>query len=543
MDLEENQSKSVLIIDDMANARSSLQITMSHLHFGKILTVAGVKEAINAIGSREYDVILCDYYMGEAADGQQFLEFLRAKDVIKSSTIFIIVTAEQAYTSVVAAAECAPDDYLIKPFTAAAVQARLERLFDRNKALGSAYRCYDAKDYDGLVKACDQALAAKTKFAMDALRLKGEGLIKAGRPKEAIEHYQKIVNSRDVPWARLGLAHAYMLDGQMDKAEAATRSIIRDNPKYLAAYDFLTRLLKKIGKKREALALLQKAASVSARSVSRQRDIGQIAHALGDYETSVAAMSAVIDRNKNSPMKDASDYTTLSSVLLEKGEPGKALDMLDQVKSEFKQLSNQEKILVASVAASAHKQTGNQAAAQRAVEDAIQNSKFEDSLPDEVKLPLAKACLENDRHDVGMKLMKDLLQSSPEDKGTQEMVRETLGKAGIGAEEVEKIIAAGISEVTQINNQGVILAKQGKFDEAEALLLDAVRRVPMNQQFLSNAAAILLADLDRNTISYEKLERAKELVESLRTQNSANPKLPGLMQALQRVSSKSALNF
>ena len=90
--MADNKNKSVLIVDDIPNARTSLQITMSNLEFGKIRSVSGVNEAMDAIASNNLDVILCDYYMGDAADGQQFLEFLRSKNVIKSSTIFIMVT-------------------------------------------------------------------------------------------------------------------------------------------------------------------------------------------------------------------------------------------------------------------------------------------------------------------------------------------------------------------------------------------------------------------------------------------------------------------
>ena len=46
--------------------------------------------------------------------------------MIKSATIFMMVTAERSYEKVVSAVELAPDDYLIKPFSGEVLRTRLE---------------------------------------------------------------------------------------------------------------------------------------------------------------------------------------------------------------------------------------------------------------------------------------------------------------------------------------------------------------------------------------------------------------------------------
>jgi DNA-binding response OmpR family regulator len=43
---------------------------------------------------------------------------LRQQHLVRLSTVFIIITSERTYHNVVSVAELAPDDYLIKPFTA-----------------------------------------------------------------------------------------------------------------------------------------------------------------------------------------------------------------------------------------------------------------------------------------------------------------------------------------------------------------------------------------------------------------------------------------
>ncbi len=55
------------------------------------------KDAINAmakIKSQHYDVILCDYNLGEGQNGQQFLEEAKSRNLLHYGTIFIMITAE-----------------------------------------------------------------------------------------------------------------------------------------------------------------------------------------------------------------------------------------------------------------------------------------------------------------------------------------------------------------------------------------------------------------------------------------------------------------
>jgi DNA-binding response OmpR family regulator/Tfp pilus assembly protein PilF len=536
--MADNKNSSVLIVDDIQSARASLQITMSNLGFGKIRCVSGVKEAMEVITSNDFNVILCDYYMGDKADGQQFLEFLRAKHVIRSSTIFIMVTAEQSYTHVITAAECAPDDYLVKPFTGAAIMVRLERLFERNEALGEVFRLFDAQNYDGAISACNEAISAKSKFVMDAMRIKGESLLLSERYQEAIEHYQKIVLARDLPWAKLGLAKAYLGNQQMDKAEAITRSVIRDNPKYLAAYDFLSRLLKQLGKKKEALAALQHAAEISVRSVTRQRHIGEMALESGDLKVSEAAMKSVIARNKNSPMKEASDYAMLSNVMIEMGAPDQALAVIKEAREDVKGVPAMDKAVLASIEAVAYRRAGNEVAAQQSLAEAMANISSDEGLPEGLSMALARACIENGEVERGMRLMRNVIQMNPEDREKQERIKNSLLASGVDENKVNQLIDSSLDEVKEINNQGVLLAREGKYEEAYQLMQEALERVPTNQQYLSNAAAILLADLERNKLDHIKLDKAKNLVLQLKQLNPGHQKLSGLNNALERISQK-----
>ena len=89
--------KRVLIIDDVPGMRSSMRTILST--FGVVYSeMAGTaNDAVRRLQTKPFDIIICDYFLGDGSDGQQLLEQLRHNNLITLSTIFIMVTAERVY--------------------------------------------------------------------------------------------------------------------------------------------------------------------------------------------------------------------------------------------------------------------------------------------------------------------------------------------------------------------------------------------------------------------------------------------------------------
>mgnify|MGYP000373148216 CR=1 FL=1 len=127
----------VLIIDRHSSARHSLRVILSTLDISAIHNAGTSAEVMRQVKAYDFDIIFADYMLDDGRDGQQLLEELRQKHLISLSTVYMVITAERAYQNVVSVAELAPDDYLIKPFTAEQLQARLmkalykKRFFER----------------------------------------------------------------------------------------------------------------------------------------------------------------------------------------------------------------------------------------------------------------------------------------------------------------------------------------------------------------------------------------------------------------------------
>ncbi|MBZ0069983.1 MAG: response regulator, partial [Thiobacillus sp.] len=153
-----------LVVDDYPGMRNALRLTLTNFGIRKIQLAGNAAEAIFQVKSKPCDFILCDYNLGDGRDGQQLLEELRHSNLISPETVFIMVTAESFYEKVVATAELAPDDYMIKPFSAEVLHSRLESVLQRKRAFREVHRHLLAHNLEAAILACDEIIRSRPKY-------------------------------------------------------------------------------------------------------------------------------------------------------------------------------------------------------------------------------------------------------------------------------------------------------------------------------------------------------------------------------------------
>ena len=291
----------VLIIDDMGAMRSAIKVQLAEMDIVNVDQVGNAEDALRMVESRvEYDVIFCDYNLNRATSGQQFLEYLKSMDLLPARTVFVMVTAEAEYGAVVSAAEFQPDDYLLKPFTAVKIRSRLERLIDKRDALQDLLLCMSKKDFDGAVAESDKLIKANSKWLMDALRRKGEALLRLGRHEEAIAVFGSALAMRsDLGWARLGTARAYFAQGRLSEAEKIAHDVLESNGAFVLAYDLIAEIAEDAGNAALAIDQLEQASTVVP-SVRRFRLLAEAAYRLSHFDIARSAFELAIRRTKGS---------------------------------------------------------------------------------------------------------------------------------------------------------------------------------------------------------------------------------------------------
>jgi len=99
------RDQKILLIEDFPEFRFSLKGMVQEIGFLDIDMVADGELALEKCLGKRYDIILSDYNLGEGKDGQQVLEELIHRDLLKATTVYVMITAENTTSMVMGALE------------------------------------------------------------------------------------------------------------------------------------------------------------------------------------------------------------------------------------------------------------------------------------------------------------------------------------------------------------------------------------------------------------------------------------------------------
>lgn len=535
--------KRVLIVDRHPAARDSLRLMLSALGITAVTGAGTSAEVLRQVRAGVYDIILSDYLLDDGRDGQQLLEELRQQRLIPLATVFMVITGERGYHNVVSVAELAPDDYVIKPFTAEQLQARLLRAVFKKNFFAPVYQRLDAGAYIGALNACDRLLATTSPFELDVLRLKGEILNALGRHEEAETIYRDVLARKSVPWARMGLAVAVRGRKLLDEAEALAEAVVGEFPEYLSAYDFLAGVREEKGDLAAAQAVLQQAATISPKNATRQRVVGDVAMRNGDLEAAEKAYGKVLERHRGSSLRQVDDYANLSRVMLDKGNAAGARQVIQELKREWR--GNRHGEYAAAVMDSLCLQAeGEPAKARAAVEQALH---LHESLRAEgdpgrpmshkVAVDLAQACLAAGDNEAAQAIMKRVAAENNENRNVIARIEGVFARSG--NEDAGRALLDEVNrEIVELNNRGVLAARSGNLEESVRLLIDAADSVP-SVQFLVNAAKAICALMDRQGWRQDLADQARRYLQRASARDARDWRVITGNEAFQRVAEKS----
>lgn len=486
------KGKKALVIDDLVGMRSSLRTTISALGIEQCDMASSAREAVEKMNARFYDLILCDYYLGDDTDGQQLLELVRRSKIISHKTLFIIVTAERSQDRIVAAADFLPDDYLVKPFTAEVLGKRVVALSERKDYFHDVYVALDDDMLEMALRKLEPLVETKNKYWVDAMRLKGNTLLRLERWSDALKVFDELLALKEIPWATMGKVKALKGMGETDQGQYLLAGLLAEHGEYLAGYDMLAELIADKGDKGTAQKLLEKALEV-APVMHRQKSAGRLALEDGDLDKAQKYLGEVVERGRYSFFKEPEDYTLLSAVHIEKGDTEKAREVLDMVGQRFKE-SPELKAQVGIYKAIAWHKEGKPDQAKALLGPLLAEGA---DVPAAVKLDLAKASFMVGNREAGERLVKDVIKSNHDNTAVKENAVKMMEGVGM-AEGAKELVAKAANEVVVLNNQGVVLAREGKLEEASTLLADAVKHLPDNVTILLNAASVMILNMRKN---------------------------------------------
>ncbi|MFA7292915.1 MAG: response regulator [Rhodocyclaceae bacterium] len=534
--------KRVLIVDRHPAARDSLRMMLSALGIVSVTGAGTSVEVLRQVNASEFDIILSDYTLDDGRDGQQLLEELRQQHLIPLGTVFMVITGERAYHNVVSVAELAPDDYLIKPFTADQLQARLLKAVFKKNFFAPVYRKLDEGAYIGALNACDRLLANTSPFELDVLRLKGEILNALGRHEEAEAIYRDVLARKSVPWARMGLAISLRGNKALDEAESLAQLVVEEFPEYLSAYDFLAGVREEMGQLEAAQKVLQEAATISPNNAMRQRIVGDVAMRNGDLEVAEKAYSKVLERHRSSSLKQVDDYANLSRVMLDKGHPAGARQIIQELKRDWRGSKQGEYAAAVMDSLCLHAEgepeKAKQAAAQalRLREALEEEAEPDKPLSHKIAVDLAHACLATGDTESAQAIMRKVAAENNENPHVIARIQGVFARTG-NEDAGQTLLDQVGREIVEINNRGVMAARSGNLEESVRLLTEAAERVP-SLQFLVNASKAICALMDKQGWQAELGERARRYLQQAQARSPRDSRVLSGREIFQRVAEK-----
>lgn len=126
-------SAAVLVVDDSAMMIRILRTLLRQIGFADVDDAGDGATALAQMRRKRYGLVISDWNM-EPMSGYDFLREVRRDEHLKR-TLFIMVTGEAKTEHVIAARRAGVNNYIVKPFNAQTLKAKIESVFAARSAL------------------------------------------------------------------------------------------------------------------------------------------------------------------------------------------------------------------------------------------------------------------------------------------------------------------------------------------------------------------------------------------------------------------------
>jgi CheY-like chemotaxis protein len=496
------EKKRCLVVDDITEVRASYKRMLRSFGVKNLDTAATGDQTMELCQNHNYGMIICDYNLDDSRDGQQILEELRHMQMLKYTTLFIIITAETSREMVLGAIENQPDDYITKPISQKLMRTRLDRALLKHEELYDIKSAMDNKNYANALKICDKKIKAKHRHVWEIIRYKAQVYCMMGKPEEAQKIFASVLKQKDFIWAKIGLARTLIKTESLDNIELLLQGVLDKDHRYIEAHDILSEYYEKTKQYKKAQKSTEKATELSPKSITRHRRLAGLAEINDDDSVCLKAYEESIRWNYNSCHASPDDYLGLARKTVDVAKivspreasdrTKKALGLLERMQRRFPQRKNtvKSKFIESQLYACQGKERYSQSILESAEEDyGILEPKDVDA-----RLDFSRAhIMSGDKQ----KAYKELHLLSKEYKNSPSVLK------SIDKISEEPITVAGKACAADLSKEGITAYQQKDYDKSIAIFSDALKMFPNHVGVNLNLVQVTLA---KNEISGKNTE-------------------------------------
>ncbi|MBB5019866.1 two-component system chemotaxis response regulator CheY [Chitinivorax tropicus] len=119
-----------LVVDDFSTMRRIVRNLLKELGFGNVDEAEDGQVALHKLKNSQFDFVVSDWNMPNMT-GIELLKAVRADPGLKDLP-FLMITAEAKKENIIEAAGAGASGYIVKPFTAATLDEKLNKIFEKH---------------------------------------------------------------------------------------------------------------------------------------------------------------------------------------------------------------------------------------------------------------------------------------------------------------------------------------------------------------------------------------------------------------------------
>lgn len=124
-----------LVVDDFSTMRRIVRNLLKELGYSNVEEAEDGADGLAKLRASHFDFVVSDWNMPNM-DGLTMLQQIRA-DAALSKLPVLMVTAEAKKENIIAAAQAGASGYVVKPFTAATLDEKLSKIFEKLEKTGA----------------------------------------------------------------------------------------------------------------------------------------------------------------------------------------------------------------------------------------------------------------------------------------------------------------------------------------------------------------------------------------------------------------------
>jgi len=130
-----NPNTKFLVVDDFSTMRRIVRNLLKELGYVNVDEAEDGAVGLSMLKGGGYEFVVSDWNMPNM-DGLTMLQHIRADPALKALPV-LMVTAEAKKENIIAAAQAGASGYVVKPFTAATLDEKLSKIFEKLEKAGA----------------------------------------------------------------------------------------------------------------------------------------------------------------------------------------------------------------------------------------------------------------------------------------------------------------------------------------------------------------------------------------------------------------------